>query len=50
MLEVEIKAALTGHTKEQLKKAAEKLNVIKLMTKPERLHTEKSMGSFFFSY
>ena len=39
MLEVEIKAALTGHTKEQLKKAAEKLNVIKLMTKTERLHT-----------
>ena len=29
MLEVEIKAALTGHTKEQLKKAAEKLGFIK---------------------
>jgi len=24
-------------------------NVIKLMTKPERLHTKKSMGSFYFS-
>ena len=29
MLEVEIKAALTGHTKEQFKKAAEKLGFIK---------------------